>query len=174
MYYLQLLQFSIIFFLPAYFANAMPVIASRLKIFPSLAKPINEKVFGKTKTYRGFVVGIGGALLGGVIQSLLGFYDFFESSGTFLFIFLFSFFLGFGALLGDLIKSFIKRRIGKKSGEPWIIFDQIDYVIGALLLSSVIMTPPIEVIITLLIISPLLSLLANIIAYTLKIKKVWW
>ncbi|MFC1810765.1 CDP-2,3-bis-(O-geranylgeranyl)-sn-glycerol synthase [Patescibacteria group bacterium] len=171
MYYLELLKFSLIFFLPAYFANAMPVIASGLKIFPSLAKPINEKVFGKTKTYRGFVVGTGAAILIGAILNYLGIYYYFEYEVN---IWVLAFLLGFGALLGDLIKSFIKRRIGKKSGEPWVIFDQIDYVIGALLLSSVIMTPPIEVIITLLIISPLLSLLANIIAYTLKIKKVWW
>ena len=60
---LNIILASILFFLPAYIANAMPVIASGLKLFPSLAKPINKKVLGESKTYRGFFVGIIGALV---------------------------------------------------------------------------------------------------------------
>jgi len=41
----------------------------------------------------------------------------------------------FGALLGDIIKSFFKRRVGKKRGEDWIPFDQIDFVLGVLFFS---------------------------------------
>ncbi len=161
---LELFYQSIIFFLPAYIANAMPVIASGLKIYPSLAKPINKKWFGESKTYRGFVFGISGAIAVSFVQVLMGFY---HINDPFVWV---AFTLGFGALLGDLIKSFFKRRLKIKSGQPWPPFDQIDYVIGALIL-----TPrPIEVIITLLIISPLFSFIANVIAYNLKIKKVWW
>ena len=40
--------------------------------------------------------------------------------------------LCFGALLGDMIESFFKRRIGKDRGENWILFDQLDFIIGAL------------------------------------------
>ncbi|MCD6109318.1 CDP-2,3-bis-(O-geranylgeranyl)-sn-glycerol synthase [bacterium] len=164
--FLELVFYSIVFFLPAYVANAMPVIISGLKIFPSLAKPINKKLFGKNKTYRGFITGITGAMLISPIQNLLGFsYDN---------LILLAFLLGLGALLGDLIKSFIKRKIGKKSGRSWPVFDQIDYVIGALLFSSIIFPQSLSVIIVLIVISPLFSILANIIAYNLKIKKVWW
>lgn len=170
---LNLIYVSIIFFLPAYVANAMPVIASGLKLAPTWAIPINEKVFGKTKTYRGFAFGIIGALIAGLIQYYLGFYNLLSYNLQF-FVIATSFLLGFGALFGDLIKSFVKRRIGKKSGEPWPIFDQIDYVVGGLLFVSVVFIPPIETIIILLLISPLFSLLANMIAYKLKLKKVWW
>lgn len=163
----KLILASIVFFLPAYVANAMPVIASGLKLTPSLAKPIHAKLFGKTKTYRGFVFGIISALIIGLILYFINFYNNIETL-------LLSFLLGFGALFGDLIKSFLKRRIGIKSGEPWIIFDQIDYVVGGLLFSSIVFLPPIEIIIILLIISPIFSLGANIIAYKLGIKKVWW
>jgi len=164
--FLELVFYSIVFFLPAYVANAMPVIISGLKIFPSLAKPINKKLFGKNKTYRGFITGITGAMLISPIQNLFGFsYDN---------LILLAFLLGLGALLGDLIKSFIKRKIGKKSGRSWPVFDQIDYVIGALLFSSIIFPQSLSVIIVLIVISPLFSILANIIAYNLKIKKVWW
>jgi CDP-2,3-bis-(O-geranylgeranyl)-sn-glycerol synthase len=117
MYYLNIILVSIIFFSPAYAANSIPVLANRFKLFPSLKKPIHSKVFGKSKTYRGFILGVSGALIVGLIQYYSGWYLQLEYS------LLLSFLLGFGALLGDLIKSFIKRRIGIKSGDPWIVFD---------------------------------------------------
>lgn len=46
--------------------------------------------------------------------------------------------LCFGALLGDMVESFFKRRIGKDRGENWIVFDQLDFILGALFLSFVI------------------------------------
>ncbi len=169
----DLFFFSLIFFLPAYVANAMPVIVSGLKITPSLAKPINTKLFGESKTYRGFIFGVLFGCIAGIIFTHNGYSYYYIYENEYNYILL-TFLLAFGALFGDLVKSFIKRRIGKKSGEPWIIFDQIDYVIGGLLFGSIILVPPIETIIILLIISPLFSLLANMIAYKLKLKKVWW
>ena len=46
--------------------------------------------------------------------------------------------LCFGALTGDVTKSFFKRRIGKNRGEDWILFDQIDFIGGALLFSFLV------------------------------------
>ena len=43
--------------------------------------------------------------------------------------------LCFGALLGDVIESFFKRRIGRDRGQDWIPFDQLDFIVGALVLS---------------------------------------
>ena len=43
--------------------------------------------------------------------------------------------LCFGALCGDIIESFFKRRVGKNRGENWIIFDQLDFILGAVFLS---------------------------------------
>jgi CDP-2,3-bis-(O-geranylgeranyl)-sn-glycerol synthase len=43
----------------------------------------------------------------------------------------------FGALIGDIIESFFKRRRGKKRGENWIPFDQIDFILGVLFLSFI-------------------------------------
>jgi CDP-2,3-bis-(O-geranylgeranyl)-sn-glycerol synthase len=48
--------------------------------------------------------------------------------------------LCFGALLGDIVESFFKRRIGKNRGETWIIFDQLDFILGAFFLSFIIST----------------------------------
>jgi len=168
MYYLNLLLDSIIFFIPAYIANALPVLASGFNLFSRIGVPIHKTIFGKSKTYRGFLFGVTGALIVGLLQYYFGLYD------ELVYSLLLAFLLGFGALLGDLFKSFVKRRIGIKSGQPWIVFDQIDYVIGGLCFSYIVKPVPLETIIILLLISPLLSLGSNIISYALKLKKVWW
>lgn len=46
--------------------------------------------------------------------------------------------LCFGALLGDVVESFFKRRIGKHRGETWILFDQLDFILGALFFSFLV------------------------------------
>ncbi len=43
--------------------------------------------------------------------------------------------LCFGALLGDIVESFFKRRIGIERGKDWIPFDQLDFLVGALVSS---------------------------------------
>lgn len=43
--------------------------------------------------------------------------------------------LGFGALGGDAIESFFKRQKGIQSGGSWLPFDQLDYIIGAVLVT---------------------------------------
>jgi CDP-2,3-bis-(O-geranylgeranyl)-sn-glycerol synthase len=46
--------------------------------------------------------------------------------------------LCFGALLGDIVESFFKRRIGRDRGQDWIPFDQLDFIVGALVFSLLI------------------------------------
>lgn len=170
---------------PAYAANALPVISTHFGIFPSLNIPVdmNKKIrgkplFGRSKTIRGFVVGISGGILIGLIQFYLYQNNIFTNYSlinySLLNSLLVGFLLGLGTLTGDLIKSFLKRRIGIKSGEPWIIADQTDYVIGSLLFVSPFYFPPINALIVILIISPLLALFANIFSYLTGMKKVWW
>ena len=43
--------------------------------------------------------------------------------------------LCFGALVGDIVESFFKRRIGKERGQDWVPFDQLDFLVGALVSS---------------------------------------
>lgn len=175
-------------FLPAYIANMMPVFFATWRWLPKLDYPIDcgkkigdQEIFGKHKTYRGFVAGI----LGGLGTSLLQFflYYFFSQTRS-LFLFPFSFdlvftlewgiLLGFGALAGDALKSFFKRRLRIPSGAPFFLFDQLDFVIGGLLAGSFIFVPSISHILILLFITPLLHFFANIIGYKFGWKKVWW
>ena len=42
--------------------------------------------------------------------------------------------MGFGALFGDALKSFFKRQIGIRPGHSWMPFDQVDWIVGAVIL----------------------------------------
>jgi CDP-2,3-bis-(O-geranylgeranyl)-sn-glycerol synthase len=161
---------SLYFFLPAYFANMSPVL---LKWIPFANIPVNKKIFGSNKTWRGLIVG---TLTGGLIFALqkwihkLGFQNLaiIDYSD---FSLLLGFLLGFGALLGDLVKSYYKRKAGIKPGCPFVPFDQIDFVIGALVIGFFIYVPPAEVALFLIILSPILHIIVNYLGYLLGIRK---
>ena len=53
--------------------------------------------------------------------------------------------MGGGALVGDLVKSFIKRRLNVPPGKPWFPWDQLDWIAGAILFSSIVCVPPARV-----------------------------
>jgi len=55
--------------------------------------------------------------------------------------------MGGGALTGDLVKSFIKRRLDIPPGRPWFPWDQLDWIMGAMLLSSFVYSPPVGAVI---------------------------
>jgi CDP-2,3-bis-(O-geranylgeranyl)-sn-glycerol synthase len=159
-----------------------------------------ERIFGKGKTYFGIIAAMIGGVVGTLLTSFFAYVVFCVSQGnycnnlvarfigtdrlalnlvvifSFVFLFIFSgLLIGLGAILGDLVKSFFKRRFRIKSGKPWIPFDQIDFVVGAWV-AIVFIYPNINwnYFYIALILTPLLHLLANIIAYKLKLKKVWW
>jgi CDP-2,3-bis-(O-geranylgeranyl)-sn-glycerol synthase len=162
---LNLIIVALWFILPAYFANAAPILFGKIfrgKFPIDFGKTWNKKpILGKGKTWPGF---LGGILVGTFVGVLQG-------------RFLAGLLLSIGALVGDLVKSFAKRRFGIAPGKSWPIIDQLDFVIGALLLVSIIESlepPPLEIIIIVLVLTPLVHLAANTGAYLLKLKKVWY
>ncbi|MDD1673452.1 MAG: CDP-2,3-bis-(O-geranylgeranyl)-sn-glycerol synthase [Methanomicrobiales archaeon] len=137
-----------------------------------------RRIFGNGKTYRGFLVGVGSGIAVGVVQiaiqpavSGVGL-----PSHTYLSVFL----LSLGALSGDLIKSFLKRRAGKEQGERWPVADQYDLVAGGFLflalfdLSWLIATIDAVRLFWILILTPVLHRVVNIIGYATGIKDVPW
>ena len=170
---LMLIWKSLYFFLPAYLANLIPPL---LKNVPFLDKPVSEKHFGSHKTWRGIVAAI---ILGGFVfwlQKISYFNGYtklalIDYNG---FSVLLGFLLGAGAIFGDLVKSYFKRKSGVKPGESWKPWDQLDFVIGAILLSFFVYVPRAEVILVLLLVSPLLHILFNLLGYWLKINKSVW
>jgi CDP-2,3-bis-(O-geranylgeranyl)-sn-glycerol synthase len=141
---------STYFLIPAYFANMAPPIAKKFKILESLNIPIDKgrshkdgrSIFGKNKTYRGYVVGIIGGIIGAFLQIILFTNQFFHSISVpgidytnYFIILSLGVLLSFGAITGDLVESFFKRRLNKDSGQSMIPWDQIDHVMGAYLFS---------------------------------------
>jgi len=161
---------SIWFMLPAYAATIVPFYARKINF---LNYPINKKLFGQNKTYRGLFFGIAWAIFIAYLQvELYTKYFVVKALSIVLYdrinYFLFGFLLGFGALFGDLVKSFFKRRLNIKEGKSWFPFDNIDYAIGALAFVSFVYVPPIEHIIIVVILSGLLHFLFENIWLALK------
>ncbi|HET9946741.1 MAG TPA: CDP-archaeol synthase [Patescibacteria group bacterium] len=127
--------FALLFFLPAGVSNVMPVFAAKIPFLKKFDYPVDSyktikgvRILGDHKTMRGFVTGIiGGMIALFVVQHFFHVYD----SGKNLY--LLGFLLSFGALGGDSVKSFFKRQFSIASGVSWVPFDQLDYILGAIL-----------------------------------------
>ena len=162
--------------LPAYIANMMPVLVKHLPIGNAA---INEKLFGCNKTYRGLAAGVLGGIFGILLQkSLHPWLNTWEllpyNELTIFNEAIYGILFGGGALFGDLLKSYFKRRLRIAPGQPWIPFDQLDFVAGSLIAMSLIYIPPLFYIFIIICITPILHLITNAAAYAIGIKKVWW
>lgn len=168
------------FMLPVYFANMAPVIVKKINIlnFPiDFNKTINNSpIFGKNKTFRGLVFGI-------IFSMIIAFIQYtFYNNGIFInlsFIdysnwLLLGFLMGFGAIFGDLVKSFIKRRLNYEPGKAFIPFDQTDFVIGALIFAFPLARLSLDKIIIIIVLSFVLHIIVNHIAFYTKIRKEKW
>lgn len=173
------------FILPALIGNGMNVICSHFKTISWLDQPIDrgkkwrrKEIFGKNKTYRGFVVAIIFGMLTAQVQLSLYVFESFHNISIFDYTnvnpILFGGVMAFGGMFGDLIKSFFKRRFGIQSGKPWPIFDQIDLPLGALLFSLPFYIPSFPYILGALIGGGLAQFLSDVVAYFLRIKRMWW
>lgn len=163
--------------LPAGIANMSPVL---FKWIPFLNYPVDlhikfreKPLFGKNKTYRGFLFGI---IMSIAIVYLQRFFYSQTKSITLINyseinIFLLGFLLGFGALFGDLIKSFFKRQAGINSGQSWFPFDQIDWIIGGLIFMSFYVVVSWKYVLISIIFFGLLHPVINLISYFLGIQK---
>jgi CDP-2,3-bis-(O-geranylgeranyl)-sn-glycerol synthase len=81
------------------------------------------------------------------------------------------FMLGFGAMFGDLMGSFVKRRLKIGRGKPAPLLDQLDFIAGAFALTFLFVIIKLEWVIILLVVTPVLHLIANIIVYLIKVKR---
>lgn len=157
---------AIIFILPAYCANATPVIAGGGLPMDLGRKFIDGKpIFGKNKTFRGFFVGL-------IVGTCVGLGE----STIFKYPLTFGLLLSLGALFGDLAGAFLKRRLGIAPGNLLPIVDQIDFVVGALIF-SLLLSPSLltwELALTVLLITPPIHLLTNFTAYKLGLKRNPW
>ena len=157
------------FILPAYAASSFAVLSGGRIVIDFNKKFLGNPLFGKGKTVSGF---LGGVLAGSAAGLIL---SFFGSAAQFNMNFATGFIIALGAMSGDLVGSFIKRRLGVKRGESFLLLDQLDFVIGALIFGYLInVLPAPGGIIFILILTPFLHLFANRIAYLWRLKKKPW
>lgn len=151
----QTIAYALWFILPAYVANGTPVVAGGGSPMDCGKEFLDgRRLLGDGKTFRGFILGLIGGTIIGLLQSNL----------------MIGFTLAVGALFGDILGSFAKRRVRLSKGDPVPGLDQLDFVVGALLLVSLIQIPSWEKIIIILILTPLIHLSTNIIGYKLGFK----
>lgn len=157
-------------FLPGAFANMAPLIFQRINF---LNIPINKKLFGENKTYRGLFFGIVLSIMIAFLQRLSG--ALFRSIEILNYneinIFIFGLFMGLGALMGDLLKSLIKRKLNIALGKSFPIFDQIDWIIGVIIVLRFYINITIDFIVISILLLGTLHFLTNIVSYKLRIRK---
>jgi CDP-2,3-bis-(O-geranylgeranyl)-sn-glycerol synthase len=114
--------------LPAYAANMAPPF---VRYWKGWNPPIARRRLGSHKTVLGFAAGVCGAVLVTLIQSRIAWDGSLTAYDAWL-----GLRFGVGAMAGDSAKSFLKRRVGIPPGARWVPFDQLDFVVGALVLTA--------------------------------------
>ena len=125
--FLHLLRLAY-FMLPAYCANMAPPF---VRFWRGWNPPISRRWLGDHKTVVGFLAGVCAGVLATAMQHLV---DLPIALIDYRHWFVLGLSFGVGAMLGDALKSLAKRRLRIAPGARWIPFDQLDFVLGALIL----------------------------------------
>lgn len=164
------------FFAPAGPANFAPVLANPIPYFNRWTTPMDfgksfrgRRIFGDNKTWRGLVSGVVVGTLLATIQYYVWVPTQLSGHSVWFFVLLGAL-LGFGALAGDAVESFIKRQVGIKPGGAWFPFDQIDFIIGGILASLVLVRLPLSVYAWIFVLYFGLHIVFAYIAYLLHLK----
>ena len=170
------------FFVPAGAANAAPIVAAHT---PALARYTTPLDFGRTfrgrpllganKTWRGLLAGV---LLAVAVlwieQTLVAssprLAHLLDLNYAHLPTLLLGPLFGIGALGGDALKSFFKRRVAIRPGQSWFPFDQLDFVVGAGLLTLPVVRLPLGAYSWSLLIWPVIHLASSFVGYLLGLK----
>lgn len=175
----------ILFILPAYFANSVPVVlGGGAPIDGGRKMADGKRMLGDGKTVRGFFAGVLAGVAVGALEGLLlagGQLDIYAgtsalgASGAPIYA-LAGLLLGLGAMAGDLLGSFIKRRQGIAQGKPSLVMDQLLFLALALLfafpLAQQLLTW--QAMLFLAVLTYFVHVGANIVANRLGLKKVPW
>ena len=157
---------------PVVFAGIIHVVVIRCHMLQFLATTLDggtqlrgKRIFGANKTLRGAIVMIGGTLIGTVLQGMfrLPALECFDYGRTNLA--LIGFLLGTGFILGELPNSFLKRQCciapGRSRGVLFVLLDQVDSILGCLVLISLVWLPPVTIWILSLLVGVVLHIAVN-------------
>ncbi|WP_396610843.1 CDP-2,3-bis-(O-geranylgeranyl)-sn-glycerol synthase [Haloferax sp. S1W] len=167
--------------LPAYVPNNAAVLAGGGRPIDGGRMMGGRRLLGDGKTWRGTAAGtLAGTLLAIVLNALVPTVS--STTGFDLPVFPLAagFGLSLGAMLGDIGASFLKRRSGRERGAAFPGLDQLDFVVGALVLAFVAApgwfsaTFTLPVLGVVLVMTPILHVGTNVGAYLLGLKNEPW
>jgi CDP-2,3-bis-(O-geranylgeranyl)-sn-glycerol synthase len=167
--------------LPAYVPNNVAVLAGGGRPIDGGRTWGGRRILGDGKTWRGTVVGVlGGVALAAVLNAVEPTAS--DALGVSLPAFPTAAMLALpaGALLGDILASFLKRRTGRERGAAFPLLDQLDFVVLALALAAVAApqwfgeTFTLEVLLVVLVLTPILHVVTNVFAYAVELKDEPW
>ncbi len=168
----------VLYALPSYFANSVPVLlGGGAPIDGKRKMGDGRRILGDGKTIRGFFSGVAAGTLVGALEGLLlpGTAADIYFSGLQTYV-LAGFLLGLGTMAGDLFGSFIKRRQGISQGKPSLVMDQLMFLLFAMIFSYPIASRllSLEAIVFLSVLTYFLHIGANAVAHRLGLKRVPW
>lgn len=156
------------FMAPAYVANMAPPF---VRYWTGWNRPISRRWLGEHKTVVGVALGVVAAVLATFIQSRIAWEGALVAYGQWATLGLR---FGVGAMAGDVAKSLVKRRVGIAPGNPWIPWDQVDFVLGSLALVWGQAALSWADLATILLLSVAGHVLVNHLGYWLGIRDVRW
>jgi len=139
-----------------------------------------RRTLGDGKTFRGTFAGTVCGVVIGLLQNQIAPFVGLPSFGEGFMQLPILLALSLGAMLGDIVAAFFKRRMGLSRGAPLFIIDQLDFVIGAWLMALLIAPEWFQqnftytIVVIVLIITPILHRITNIIGYRMGAKREPW
>ncbi len=156
------------FMLPAYLANMTPPF---VRFWKGWNRPISRRCLGDHKTVVGFISGMSVALAVVFLQSRVRWRGDLLPYARWP---LLGLAFGFGAMSGDSVKSLFKRLCKIRPGQSWIPMDQLDFVVGALILVSPWVPLTCLEVLVILVISFAGDIAINHLSYALGIRTTQW
>ena len=167
--------------LPAYIPNNAAVLAGGGRPIDGGRTLGGRRLLGDGKTYRGTAVGTtAGALVAVALNQVNTAAGNLLGTGLPTFPTLVLVALPLGAMLGDITASFLKRRTGRQRGAPFPGVDQLDFVVVGLIFAFLaapgwfLDSFTLPVLAVILVLTPLLHVLTNGIAYLIGAKDEPW
>ena len=147
-------------FLPAYFANAAPVLLhGGGPLDGGRVLSDGRRLLGDHKTVYGTLAGV-------VVGSAVGLAQMSPLRG---------FLFASGAILGDLVFAFFKRRLGMRPGQSLPLWDQVGFILFAIILGSLVQpAPTLEQDAAMIVTTIPVHYVSNLFAWGLKMKKEPW
>lgn len=150
---------TIYMYLPAYIANATPVVlGGGMPLDGGRRWFDGEPIFGDHKTVRGAASGFVAGILIGILQLE-------PLRGALLSV---------GTITGDLFVSFLKRRLRLKPGAMFPVADQMGFIVFAVALASFMEPPFWDRVAAILVVTLPIHFLTNVVAWFLGLKSKPW